>query len=238
MGALRVVALLAALACSSASAAIADPQIEAAIRALRGDSSLKIRTQAAIVLGQRSAGEAVEALRHAVAADQAAAVRIAAVTALGRIGDRRARSTLRHASAADPDPSVRSAAARVLSGLGAVALAIEDAEGPASARSVVHDALVRELTVRGFSLDAPPEVRLRPSLRIQREEKGGKTVIAAHIALAVVDGDGRVDLLEAGARATVTGAAPDGRLAGYSARAVEAAVRALCDDLAVKLAER
>lgn len=238
MGALRVVALLAALACSSASAAVADPQIDAAIVALRRDSSLKVRTQAAIVLGQRSAAEAVQALREAVTGDQAAAVRIAAVTALGRIGDRRARSTLRQASAADPDPSVRSAAARVLSGLGPVALAIEDAEGPASARPVVRDALTRELTVRGFSVQEPSDLRLRPSLRIQREEKGGRTVIAAHIALAVVDGDGRVDLLEAGARASVLGTAADSKLAGYSARAVEAAVRAVCDDLAVRLAER
>ena len=51
---------------------------ESAIRALRNDTSLKVRTQAALVLGQRGAAEAVPALREAVARDEAPAVRLAA----------------------------------------------------------------------------------------------------------------------------------------------------------------
>jgi HEAT repeat protein len=239
MGALRVVALLAALASATLTpSSAADPQVEAAIQALRRDSSLKVRTQAAIVLGQRSAAEAVQALREAVSEDGAPSVRIAAVTALAKIGDRRARTTLRHASAADPDDAVRRAAARALAGLGPLALAIDEPEGSAQVRGAFRDALARELRARGFSLSEPADLRLRPSVRLDLDARGGKTVISIHATLAVVDGDGRVDLLEAGARATVFGAVPEGKVAGYSARAVEAATRALCDDLAAKLAER
>jgi hypothetical protein len=49
------------------AAARGDAQIDGAIHALRRDSSLKVRTQAAIVLGQRAAPQAVAALREAVA---------------------------------------------------------------------------------------------------------------------------------------------------------------------------
>jgi hypothetical protein len=239
MGALRVVALLAALAYSvAASAALADPQIDAAILALRKDSSLKVRTQAAIVLGQRNAPEAVQALREAVAEDGAASVRIAAVAALAKIGDRRARSTLRHASAADPDDAVRRAAARALATFGTTAFAIEEPDGPAALRGVFHDALARELRSRGFSVADPADLRLRPSLKLDLDENKGKTIIAIRTTLAVVDGDGRVDWMEAGAKATVSGMVPEARIAGYSVKVVEAAVRALCDDLAAKLAER
>ncbi|HEY6005622.1 MAG TPA: HEAT repeat domain-containing protein, partial [Anaeromyxobacter sp.] len=201
MGALRVVALLAALAYSVvASAALADPQIDAAILALRKDSSLKVRTQAAIVLGQRSAPEAVQALREAVAEDGAASVRIAAVAALAKIGDRRARSTLRNASSADPDDAVRRAAARALATFGSIVLEIEEPAGPSSLRGVFHDALARELKSRGFLVGDPADLRLRPSLKLDTSENGGKTVISIRTTLAVVDGDGRVDLMEAGAR--------------------------------------
>lgn len=239
MGALRVVALLAAVASAAlTSPSAADPQVEAAIRALRRDSSLKVRTQAAIVLGQRSAAEAVQALREAVSEDGAAAVRIAAVTALGKIGDRRARSTLRHASAADPDGAVRSAAARVLAGFGPLTLAIDDPAGPPPLRAAFRDALARELNVRGFSLSDPADLRLRPTIEVRHDAKGGKTVISIRTTVALVDGDGRVDLAEAAARATVSGPVPEGKAAGYSARAVEAAARALCDDVVAKLADR
>jgi HEAT repeat protein len=239
MGALRVFALLAALANSVvASAALADPQIDAAIRALRKDSSLKVRTQAAIILGQRSAPEAVQALREAVAEDGAASVRIAAVAALAKIGDRRARSTLRNASATDPDDTVRRAAARALASFGSISFAIEEPLGPQALRAVFRDALEHELKARGFSVSDPADLRLRPSLKLDVEEKGGKTVIAVRTTLAVVDGDGRVDLMEAGARATVVGDVPEYKIPTYAVRVVEAAARALCDDLAAKLAER
>jgi HEAT repeats len=239
MGALRVVALLATLASTALSTpSVSDPQVEAAIRALRRDSSLKVRTQAAIVLGQRSAAEAVQALREAVSEDRAAAVRIAAVTALAKIGDRRARPTLRHASAADPDDAVRSAAARALAGLGPIALAIAEPAGPPSLRGAFRDALAHELRARGFSLSEPADLRLRPTVEVHLDARAGKTVITIRTTLAVVDADGRVDLLEAAARATVAGAVPESKLAAVSSRAVEAAARALCDDVAAKVAER
>src|SRR5512145_3502775 len=75
--------LLAALA----SAARGDAQIDAAIRALRTDSSLKVRAQAAIILGQRGAREAVGSLADAARNDASEAVRLAAVSALAKIGD-------------------------------------------------------------------------------------------------------------------------------------------------------
>lgn len=241
MGALRVLALLAALANSVvASAALADPQIDAAIRALRRDSSLKVRTQAAIILGQRNAPEAVQALREAVAEDGAASVRIAAVAALAKIGDRRARSTLRNASATDPDDAVRRAAARALAGFGSISFFIDEPAGPHALREPFREALERELKARGFSISDsdPADLRLRPSLKLEVDDRGGKTVIAVRTTLAVVDGDGRVDLMEAGARATVTGSVPESKIPAYAVRVVQAATRALCDDLAAKLAER
>jgi HEAT repeat protein len=234
MGPPRVVGVVAALVLS----ALGDPQVEAAIRALRKDSSLKVRTQAAIVLGQRSAAEAVQALREAVAEDGAASVRIAAVAALAKIGDRRARPTLRAASAADPDDSVRRAAARALAGFGPVALAIEDPAGPASLRAVFRDALARELQARGYVVRDTGDLRLRPTLKLDVDEKGGKTIVSVRASVVAVDGDGRADMVESGAKATVTGSLPESKLAGVSAKVVDAAVRALCDDLAGKLGER
>ncbi|HEY6099328.1 MAG TPA: HEAT repeat domain-containing protein, partial [Anaeromyxobacter sp.] len=213
MGVSPVVALLAALAFS----ALADPQIDAAIRALRKDSSLKVRTQAAIVLGQRNAPEAVQALREAVAEDGAASVRIAAVTALAKIGDRRARPTLRHASAADPDDAVRRAAARALAGFGPLSFDIEEPEGPSSVRGPFREMLVRRLKSLGFSVSDRGDLRAKPAVKLEVEEGDGKTVISVRTSLAVVDGDGRVELMEAGARATVSGAVPDHKVGGYSA---------------------
>jgi len=236
MGVFRIVALVAAA--TLASTALADPQIDSAIRALRKDSSLKVRTQAAIVLGQRGAREAVQALREAVAEDGAASVRIAAVTALAKIGDRRARPTLRHASAADPDDAVRRAAAGALAGFGPIALSIDEPAGPSPARGPLREALARHLRTRGFSVSERGDLRLRPGLKLEVDEQGGKTVIAVRATLAVVDGDGRVDLMEAGARATVSGAVPDHKIPGYSAKAIDAAAHALSDDLAARLAER
>jgi hypothetical protein len=234
MGLRPVVSLLAALAVSLP----ADPQVEAAIRALRRDSSLKVRTQAAIVLGQRGALEAVQALREAVAEDRAAAVRIAAVAALAKIGDRRARPTLRHATEADPDDAVRRAAARALAGFGPLALAIDEPAGAASVRVPLREALARHLEARRFSVQHRGDVRLKPTVKLDVDEKDGKTVIAVRTTLVVVDSDGRVEMLEASARATVSGVVPEGKVAGYSAKAIDAAARTLCDDLAAKLAER
>lgn len=232
----RLAALAALLVLALPAAA--DPQVEAAIRALRGDSSLKVRTQAAIVIGQRGAPEAVRALRDAVAGDDAAAVRIAAVAALAQIGDRAARPTLRLASGADPDDAVRRAAARALAQLGPVALAIEEPSGPASARGPLRAALARQLEDRGYAVGEPGELRLRPTVNVDVDRGGGKTVIAVRTSLAVVDGDGRVDLLQSTARASLSGAVPEAKLTAYAAKAIEAAVRTLCEDLAARLGER
>lgn len=234
MGLRPVVSLVAALALTS----LADPQIDAAIRALRRDSSLKVRTQAAIVLGQRGAQDAVPALREAVAEDGAPAVRIAAVAALAKIGDRRARSTLRHATKADPDSAVRTAAARALAGFGPLALAIDEPAGPPSVRATLREALARHLRERAFQVDERGDLTLKPTVKLELEERGGKTVISVRTTLVVVDGDGGVELLEGSARATVSGVVPEARIAGYSARALDAVARTLCDDLAAKLAER
>src|SRR5690242_5538680 len=123
----RAAFLLIALAV--ALAARADASNDAAIRALRKDSSLKVRTQAAVVLGQRGAVEAVSALRDAVATDDAAAVRLAAISALAKIRDRSARETLRAAADADPDASVRQAAAKAVAELGPLAFTLEETQG-------------------------------------------------------------------------------------------------------------
>jgi hypothetical protein len=229
---------LAVLLLALALPAAADPQIDAAIRALRRDSSMKVRTQAAIVLGQRLVAQAVPALREAVAEDNAAAVRIAAVAALAKIGDRGARSTLRAASEADPDPSVRSAAQRALEALGPVEISIDEPSGPGSARTPMRDALAVHLRERGYQIAPKGEIRLKPTVRIDVDQNGAKTVIVVKASVVVVDGDGRVDIVESTARASVTGALPEGKLPAYAARAIDAAARNITEDLAARLGGR
>ena len=224
------------------AAARADAPNDAAIRALRKDSSLKVRTQAAIVLGQRGAIEAVSALREAVATDDAAAVRLAAISSLARLRDRSARPTLRAASEADPDASVRRAAAKALTELGPLAFSIEETQGAGSSqtREALQKAIEALLRERGFAVIEAGGVRLKPSiLRVDVEAKDGKTVIAVRASLVAVDDDGKMAaMLEAGAKLSAKGAIPDGKIALYSAKAVEAAASTLCADLAVKLGER
>lgn len=216
----------------------ADPQIDAAIRALRRDSSMKVRTQAAIVLGQRQVAQAVPALREAVAEDGAAAVRIAAVAALAKIGDRNARSTLRAASEADPDASVRTAAKHALDALGPPAVSIDEPTGPTSARAPMREALAAHLKDRGYQVGTEGEYRLKPTVKVEVDRNGTKTVIAVKASVVLVDGDGRVDMVESAARASVTGAIPEGKLSAYAARAIDAAARNLTEDLAARLGGR
>ena len=234
MGRLLAAVLVLALALPAA----ADPQIDAAIRALRRDSSMKVRTQAAIVLGQRLVAQAVPALREAVAEDNASAVRIAAVAALAKIGDRGARSTLKAASEADPDGSVRSAAQRALEALGPVAISIDEPSGPGSARGPLRDALSAHLRERGYEVGDHGEVRLKPTVKVDVDRNGTKTVIAVKASVVLVDGDGRVDMVESSAKASVAGVIPDGKLAAYTARAIDAAARNLTEDLAGRLGGR
>ncbi len=229
---------LPALVLAIAIPAAADPQVDAAIRALRRDSSMKVRTQAAIVLGQRQVAQAVPALREAVAEDNAAAVRIAAVAALAKIGDRNARSTLKAASEADPDGSVRTAAKRALEALGPVALSIDDPTGPASARAPMREALAAHLRDRGYTVANEGEYRLKPAVKIDVDRAGAKTVIAVKASVVLVDGDGRVDMVESSAKASVTGTVPEGKLPTYAARAIDAAARNLTEDLAARLGGR
>jgi len=104
-------ALVAALALLAPRAtAGVDAQLERAMQALARDPSLKVRTQAALVIGQRGAREGVGALAHALQEDRAVAVRAAAAAALGRIGSGASLDgavALRQASQRDPDPAVR-----------------------------------------------------------------------------------------------------------------------------------
>jgi len=232
MARLHAALLLAALVLPALAGADADP----AVAALRGDPSLKVRTQAAIVLGQRGSPEAVRALRRAVAEDPAAAVRLAAVSALGRLEATRARPTLQAAALADPDPAVRAAAARALAALGPVTLTVEVAGGPSGAR--LSEALSRQLSERGMALAANGELRLQPKVNVEVGDGGGRTTFEAHGSLVVVDGDGRLDLLESQARASVAGLVPDSRRGAYVITVVEAVARGLGDDLAARLGRR
>jgi hypothetical protein len=236
----RATVLLLALA--TASAARGDSANDSAIRALRMDSSLKVRTQAAVVLGQRGAVEAVSALREAVATDDAAAVRLAAVAALARLRDRSARPTLRAAADADPDASVRRAAAKAILELGPLAFSIEETQGAggAQARDALHRAIEAQLKERGFAVVAKGGMRLKPAvLKVDVDAKGGKTVIAVRASLVAVDDDGRMAaMLEGAAKLSATGHIPEGKIGLYSGKALEAAAKTLCEDLAAKLGER
>jgi hypothetical protein len=233
---------VAVLVLALSVAARADSQTDDAIRALRSDSSLKVRAQAAIVLGQGRAGEAVPALCEAVATDPAAAVRLAAVGALAKLRDRSARATLRAAADADPDEAVRKAAARAADELGPLAFSIDEADGRGGAaeRGALRAALARQLRDRGFEVVERGGMRLKPSvLDVDVGADGGKTVIAVKAALVAVDRDGRMAaMLQSGARLSAAGKIPEKKLAVYSARALDAAARALLDDLAARLGER
>ncbi len=209
---------------------------DAAVTALRKDGSLKVRTQAAIVLGQRASPEGITALREAVAEDQATSVRLAAVSALGRLEARAARVTLQAAAQADPDASVRAAATRALAALGPVTLTVAEGSGPSGAR--LSEAVSRQLRERGLTVAPHGELKVQPKVSLDVSESGGRTSFEARASLVVVDGDGRMELLETKAKATVAGAVPESRRAAYVVKLVDAAGRGLGDDLAVKLGRR
>jgi hypothetical protein len=227
------------------TSARAGAQEEAAARALRSDPSLKVRVQAAIVLGQRAQASAVPALCEALAQDRERVVRLAVVGSLARIGCARAREALEEASRSDADPEVRDAAARALAASAprgeAMAFSIEEPGGKAgapAARAALRDSLARHLRSRGFSVvERGGGYRLKPSLlRLDVESGAAGTVIAVTASLVAVDGQGRMAaMLEGGARLKATGTLPGGAIERYSARAVDAAARTLCDDLAARL---
>jgi hypothetical protein len=209
---------------------------EAAVAALRQDRSPKVRTQAALVLGQHGSPEAVAALREAVARDPAAAVRLAATSALGRLQARAARRTLEAAAQADPDPAVQSGAARALLGLGPVTVTVEEPAGPSGPR--LAEALGRGLRERGLLPGPGGELRLRPRVEVEVTEAGGATRFVARASVAVVDLDSRLELLERQARASVPGPVPAALRPAHVDRVVEAAARGLVEDLAVRLGRR
>jgi len=158
------------------------------------------------------------------------------VSALGRLEAREARRTLLAAEQADPDPAVRAAATRALAALGPVTVTVELAIGPSGRR--LSDALSRQLQERGLALVVQGELRVQPTVSVEVVESGGRTSFEARASLVVVDHDGRMELLETKARASVVGAVPEPRRAGYVTKVVETAGRGLGDDLAIKLGRR
>lgn len=250
----RLLCVLILFASSHPAPVRADAQTDRAVRALETSSSLKVRSQAALVLGQLQAAGAAPALRRAATADPAAAVRIAAIAALSKLGPSEARDTLVAVARDDGDGSVRTAASEALAELdgppppadsarASTAVSVEDTVGsgggPAD-RLALRDAIGRRLKEVGFQVQGTGGIRLKPSIvRLDVERAGERTVIAVRAELLAVEGGGRMAaLLEGGARLSATGKLGDRELAAVSARAVEAVAKVLVDDLAAKLGER
>ncbi len=237
-----LLALLAAALASAAPARAADPLVDRAVQALSRDPSVKVRTQAALVLAQRGAREALPALMHAVVADDEPAVRIAAAAALARIGDVAARDPLDAAARADPDEAVRGAARKSLADLLAAsgrAVALEEPQGragDAAARGALREALARHLRRQGFAVVAagdPAGWRLKPAvLAVEVSHGGGKISVAVKASVLAVDSQGRMAaMVEGGARLRASG----GGEKQLAARALDAAAGTLSEDLAARL---
>jgi HEAT repeat protein len=243
------------LALLTAPAARGDPQSERAVKALQESPSLKVRVQAALVLGQAHALEAAAVLADAATGDEAPAVRIAAASALAKAGGPEARKVLETIRRGDPDPSVRAAATAALAELAAperppaggaargTAVSLEvpgGAGGSPADRLALRDALGRRLREAGFQVVAEGGLRLKPSLvRMDVERGGQRTVIAIRAELVAVEGGGRMAaMLEGAARLSASGTLGDRDLASVSTRAVDAVAKTLSDDLAARLTER
>jgi hypothetical protein len=249
---LLLVALLLSIA--TPIAARADAQTERAVRALETSSSLKVRSQAALVLGQLHAAEAARALRRAATSDPAPAVRIAAIAALSKLGAAEARATLEAVARGDGDGSVRTAAAGALAELegpaapprpvlGNTAVSLEEAVGAGGSpaeRVALRDAIGRRLREAGFQVKGSGGIRLKPSItRLEVVRTGEKTVVAVRAELMAVEGGGRMAaMLEGGAKLSATGKLGEPELEAVSVRALEAVAKVLVDDLAARLEER
>ncbi len=232
-------------------AARPDPQTERALRALATSDSLKIRTQAALILGQLKPSDAGPALRKAAVGDPSAAVRIAAVAGLARFGDPESKAVLERVQRSDPDEGVRTSAAGALVALrdpvtpavrGRGEVVLEDTVGSAgrpSDRAALRDALGRRLTEAGFQVGRDG-IRLKPSIvRLDVERASEKTVLAVRAELVAVEGGGRMAaMLEGAAKVSAHGPIGDRELAEYSVRVVDAVAKVLVEDLAAKLGER
>jgi hypothetical protein len=250
----RMLPAVLLLAAAAPAAARADAQTDRAIRALENSSSLKVRSQAALVLGQLKVVEAAPALRRAATSDSAPAVRIAAVAALSKLGPAEARSTLESVARNDGDASVRTAAQGALAEFeGApspavapranAAVSLEDAVGTGGSpaeRAALRDAIGRRLKEAGFQVQGSGGLRLKPSIvRIEVQQAGEQTVVVIRAELVAVEGGGRMAaMLEGGAKLSATGKLGDRELAAVSVRAVDAVAKVLVDDLAAKLGER
>ena len=227
-----------------------DPAVQRAVEALRKDSSLKVRAQAALVLGQRGAVDAVPALTTALLEDRAPAVRIAAAAALGRIGDPSALQALAGAERDDADEEVREAAGHAVAELRSRSkrsvdrrnLAVEEATGKGGpvARKALRAALARQLERAGFALVEPDQAafRVKPSvISVETSENGGKLFVSVKAAAVAVGLDGRMAaMIQGGARVKATGARRSEAVEEQlSATALEAAARTLSEDLASQL---
>lgn len=240
---MRVRPLVTVLLLTAAAGARGDAQIDAAVRALRTDSSLKVRAQAAIILGQRGASEAVGALADAARNDASEAVRLACVSALAKIGDPAGQGAI-EAATKDPDARVRAAAEKALAALlgpgpagpGAIAVRVEDAtgKGDEELREEFRLSLERHLRERGFSVVRRGQrYVLKPSvLRVDVDRVDGKTVVAVKASLVAVDGRGTMAaMLEGGAKVKAVGTAGAALVPKYAAKAADAAARTLTEDL-------
>lgn len=244
---MRVRLTAAVLSIAFAAAARGDAQIEAAIRALRSDSSLKVRAQAAIILGQRSAAEAVGALADAARNDSSEAVRLACVSALARIGDPAGVGAI-EAATHDSDSRVRAAAQKAMAAFAgpgpvapdSVAVLIEDAtgKGDAALKAEFRRSLEHHLREQGFSVVARGQkFVLRPSvITVDVEKADGKTIVAVRASLVAVDHKGTMTaMLEGGAKVKAVGTATSSMVPKYAAKAMDVAARTLTDDLKDRL---
>jgi HEAT repeat protein len=246
----RAIAVVLAAALFPLQAPAMDPAVQRAVGALRNDSSLKVRAQAALVLGQRGAVDAVPALTTALLEDRAPAVRIAAAAALGRIGDPSALQALAGAERDDADEDVREAAGRAVAELRSRStrsvdrrnLAVEEATGKGGpvARKALRAALARQLERAGFALVEPDQAafRVKPSvISVETSENGGKLFVSVKAAAVAVGLDGRMAaMIQGGARVKATGARRSEAVEEQlSVTALEAAARTLSEDLASQL---
>lgn len=241
----RLPALL--LSVAVAATARGDAQIDAAMRALRSDSSLKVRAQAAIILGQRGATEAVGTLADAARNDSSEAVRLACVSALARIGDPAGVGAI-EAATRDSDARVRAAAEKAMVafagpgpvGPDSVAVFLEEAtgKGDSALRAEFRRSLERYLREQGFSVVARGQKYvLKPSvITVDVDRADGRTVVALRASLVAVDHKGTMTaMLEGGAKVKAVGSANASMVPKYAAKAADVAARTLTDDLKGRL---
>ena len=178
-----------------------------------------------------------------MANDDESVVRIAAATALGRIGDLSARAALASAEQRDPDRRVRAAAREALASfekdaIRGRAVELEEATGDGVGKAALaglKESLARHLLTKGFSVlpagsNAP--YRIKPSiLSLDIGENGGRVTITAKASVIAIARDGRMELLQSGARLKASSGSPD----KLTARAFDAIAKDLAEDLADKL---